>query len=159
MEPLIRSVSERIKDEKPPGWLTVWRDYRKWIASGRDVRAIVLRHADRGKSGASLTPEVRPRPMVIDELYMTEERKRVPEVHLEIVRRLTDANKLRRVTPHFRFQADGRSTVRLHGDRHTNSWWHDMANAAPKWNLAYLAPVPKLPARSRGCRWITLPAT
>ena len=57
MEPLIRSVSERIKDDKPPGWLTVWRDYRKWIASGRDVRAIVLRHADRGKSGARSLPD------------------------------------------------------------------------------------------------------
>jgi putative transposase len=32
---------------------------------------------------------------VIDELYMTPERKRVPEVHLEIVRRLSDANQLR----------------------------------------------------------------
>ena len=32
---------------------------------------------------------------VIQELYMTAERKRVPEVHLEIVRRLSDANKFR----------------------------------------------------------------
>ena len=31
----------------------------------------------------------------IKELYLTTERKRVPEVHLEIVRRLTDANKFR----------------------------------------------------------------
>ena len=34
MEPLIRSVAERIKDDKPPGWLTVWRDYRKWVGCG-----------------------------------------------------------------------------------------------------------------------------
>jgi hypothetical protein len=52
MEPLIRLVSERVNDDKPPGWLTVWRDYRKWVAAGRDVRAIILRHADRGKRGA-----------------------------------------------------------------------------------------------------------
>ena len=57
---------------------------------------------------------------VIDELYMTEERKRVPEVHLEIVRRLSDANRFRPESCHFRFQAEGRSTVRLNGDRHTN---------------------------------------
>ena len=60
MEPLIRLVSERIKDDTPPGWLTVWRDYRKWIASGRDVRAIVLRYADRGKSGADRCRTRRP---------------------------------------------------------------------------------------------------
>ena len=96
MEPLIRSVSERIKDDKPPGWLTVWRDYRKWIASGRDIRAIVLRHADRGKSVARSLPATQTiSDRVIDELYMTPERKRVPEVHLEIVRRLSDANQLR----------------------------------------------------------------
>jgi putative transposase len=96
MEPSIRSRAERIKEDNPPGWLTVWRDYRKWIASGRDVRAIVLRHADRGKSGARSLPTTQTiSDCVIDELYMTPERKRVPEVHLEIVRRLTDANRLR----------------------------------------------------------------
>lgn len=96
MEPLIRVVSERIKDDKPPSWLTVWRDYRKWIAAGRDVRAIILRHADRGKSGGRLLPDTRiVSDRVIDELYMTPERKRVPEVHLEIVRQLRDANQLR----------------------------------------------------------------
>jgi putative transposase len=96
MEPLIRSVSERIHDDKPPGWLTVWRDYRKWIAAGRDIRAIVLRHADRGQRGTRSLPDTQiVSERVIDELYMTPERKRVPEVHLEIVRRLTEANQFR----------------------------------------------------------------
>ena len=52
MQPLIQQLAEEIADPNPPGWRTVWRDYRKWIACGRDIRAIVLRHADRGKSGA-----------------------------------------------------------------------------------------------------------
>jgi putative transposase len=96
MEPLIRSVSERIHDDKPPGWLTVWRDYRKWIAAGRDVRAIILRYADRGKRGTRSLPDTRiVSERVIDELYMTPERKRVPEVHLEIVRQISEANQLR----------------------------------------------------------------
>ena len=38
LEPLIRTVAERIKDNKPPGWLTLWRNYRQWIAAGRDCR-------------------------------------------------------------------------------------------------------------------------
>jgi len=96
IESLIRSVSERIKDARPPGWRTVCRDYRKWTAAGRDIRAIILRHADRGKRGTRLTPEVKAiSDQVIQELYLTAERKRVPEVHWEIVRRLTDANKFR----------------------------------------------------------------
>jgi putative transposase len=55
-----------------------------------------LRYADRGKRGTRSLPEVQiVSERVIDELYMTPERKRVPEVHLEIVRRLGEANQLR----------------------------------------------------------------
>ena len=90
MQPLISLVSERINDTKPPGWRTLARDYRKWLNAGRDVRAVILRYSDRGG------PEVK---SVIDEviaeLYLTAERKRVPEVHLEIVRRLAEANQFR----------------------------------------------------------------
>jgi putative transposase len=96
IEPLIWSVSERIKDTQPPGWRTVCRDYLKWIGASRDIRAIILRHADRGRRGTRLAPEVKAvSDQVIKELYLTAERKRVPEVHLEIVRRLTDANRFR----------------------------------------------------------------
>ena len=96
IEPLVRSVSERIKDLKPPGWRTVCRDYRKWLAAGRDIRAIILRYADRGKRGPRLPSDVTTvSEQVIEELYMAAERKRVPEVHLEIVRRLSDTNRFR----------------------------------------------------------------
>ncbi len=96
MKPLIGSVSEEIKDTKPPGWLTVWRDYRKWVAAGRDIRAIVLRYGDRGRREARMSPEVKiTTEQVIKDLYLKPERKRVPEVHLEIVRRLNDENKFR----------------------------------------------------------------
>lgn len=110
MQPLIRSVSERIKDPKPPSWLTVWRDYRKWLAAGRDIRAIILRHADRGKCGTRMLPEVQAiSDRVIEDLYMTPERKKVPEVHLEIVRRLCDSNKFRPETE--RLPIPSRSTI------------------------------------------------
>jgi putative transposase len=96
MGPLIQSVSERINDAKPPGWRTLARDYGKWMRAGRDVRAVISRHSDKGSRGPRMVPEVKTAAdEVIDELYMTEERKRVPEVHLEIVRRLADANRFR----------------------------------------------------------------
>lgn len=43
IEPITRVVADRIKDNKSPGWRTVCRDYRKWLAAGRDIRAIILR--------------------------------------------------------------------------------------------------------------------
>ncbi len=100
MVPLIQHVSEQIDDTKPPGWRTLSRDYRKWLNAGRDIRALILRHADRGLRGTRMLPEVRDiTDDVIEQLYMTAERKRVPEVHLEIVRRLADANQFRRSDP------------------------------------------------------------
>ncbi len=94
--PLTRAVAERIKDSKPPSWRTVCRDYRKWVAAGRDIRAIIPRHADKGRTGSRMMPEVKGIcDQVIQELYMTAERKRVPEVHLEVIRRLNDVNKFR----------------------------------------------------------------
>jgi len=110
IEPITRVVADRINDNKPPGWRTVCRDYRKWLAAGRDIRAIVLRHAERGRPGTRLAPEVKTiSDQVIQELYMTSERKRVPEVHLEIVRRLSDANKFRPETE--RFSIPSRNTI------------------------------------------------
>jgi putative transposase len=99
MEPLIRAVSERISDTKPPGWRTLARNYRRWLTAGRDARAIIYRYSDRGSRAPRILAEVK---AVIDEvvagLYMTVERKRVPEIHLEIIRRLTDANQFRPAT-------------------------------------------------------------
>ena len=96
MEPLIRSVAEEVKDTKPPGWRTLARDYRKWRKTGRDIRSIISRFSDRGRRGGRMHPEVLAiSEQVIEELYMTAERKRVPEVHLEIVRRVSDRNKFR----------------------------------------------------------------
>ena len=110
IEPLTRAVAERVTDSKPPGWRTVCRDYRKWVAAGRDIRALILRHADKGRGGPRILPEVKSiSDQVIQELYMTAERKRVPEVHLEIVRRLSDANKFRPKAEHLPIPS--RSTI------------------------------------------------
>ena len=89
IEPLIQSVSKELEDTKPPGWRTLCRNYRNWLAAGRDIRAIILRNSARGRHGTRMLPEVKAvSDQVIEELYLTAERKRVPEVHLEIVRRL-----------------------------------------------------------------------
>jgi len=96
IEPLIRSISEQINDTKPPNWRTVCRDHRKWLAAGRDIRAIISHHANRGNRIPRMPPEVKAiSEQVLADLYMTPERKRVPEVHLEILRRLNDENEFR----------------------------------------------------------------
>lgn len=96
LEPVIGEVANQAGDSKPPSWRTLARDYKRWLAAGRDINVLVPRHADRGGRGSRFLPEVGAiSDATINELYMTLERKRVPEVHLEIVRRLADANRLR----------------------------------------------------------------
>jgi putative transposase len=91
-----QAVSDALSDASPPSVRTVCRDYRKWISAGRNICAILFRYADRGKHGTRMLPEAKAlSDQVVDELYMTAERKRVPEVHLEIVRRLEEANEFR----------------------------------------------------------------
>jgi putative transposase len=110
IDPLNRKVSEATEDFSPPSWRTVCRDYRKWVAAGRDIRAIILRYADRGRRGTRLSPEVKTiSDQVIEELYMTAERKRVSEVYLEIVRRLAEANRFR--SEPYRLAIPSRSTI------------------------------------------------
>ena len=110
IQPLIESVSSALSDSSPPSVRTVCRDYRKWISAGRDIRAILFRYSDRGKRGTRMLPEVKViSDQVVDELFMTAERKRVPEVHLEIVRRLEEANEFR--YGHGRLSTPSRRTV------------------------------------------------
>lgn len=96
IEQLITTVAARLGDANPPGWCSVYRDYRKWIAAGRDLRAIIFRYADRGKSGSRAAEAVQAIiNRVIESLYMTPERKRVPEIHMEIARQVDVENRLR----------------------------------------------------------------
>lgn len=96
IQPLVLRVAAAIADSHPPGWRTVCRDYRKWRNAQCDIRAIIPRLQDRGKRGMRMVPEVKAIcDQVIEELYMTTERKRVPEIHLELLRRLDDANRFR----------------------------------------------------------------
>jgi putative transposase len=99
LESLVSRIAERIGEARAPSCRTLSRDYRKWLAAGRDIRAVIPRHTDRGGRGSQMLPEVTAiADAVIEELYMTPERKRVPEIHFEIVRRLADANSLRSPT-------------------------------------------------------------
>src|ERR1051326_1177038 len=59
LEALTSAIAQRIGDVRPPSSRTLSRDYRKWLAAGRDIRAIIPRHADRGGRGSQMQPEVR----------------------------------------------------------------------------------------------------
>jgi putative transposase len=94
--PIITTISERIGDPHPPSFSTVYRNYRRWIATAKDIRAMIPNYTGRGNRTRRWSSEVS---AVIDEsikdVYMTPERKRMSDVHAEIYRRLTRENQFR----------------------------------------------------------------
>ena len=140
IQPLIQTVSGALSDSSPPSVRTVCRDYRKWISTGRDIRAILFRYSDRGKRGARMLPEVQAiSDQVVDELYMIAERKRVPEVHLEIVRRLEEANEFRYGND--KLPVPSQRTVYREIARRSpyDVMVRVLASAAPRWHSGYPA--------------------
>lgn len=59
LEPVIDRVSKEIGDRKPPSWLTLYRWYKSYTASGSDIRSLVPRSSEKGNRQSRLNPEVR----------------------------------------------------------------------------------------------------
>ena len=96
VSPIIRTVAHRIEDPHPPSFSTFYRDYRKWLAVERDIRATIPNYAGRGAHGSRWPAEVAAvMEDSINDVYMTAERRRMSDVHAEILRRLSSVNKLR----------------------------------------------------------------
>jgi putative transposase len=145
IQPLIREVAEKIDDSNPPGWRTLCREYRKWLATGRDIRAIIPRYHERGKRGSRMVPEAKAiTDQVLDQLYMTPERKCVPEVHLEVIRRLEELNQFRPQAE--RLAIPSRRTIYREIDRRSpyEVMVARFGNAAPRWRAESQAPGPTL---------------
>jgi putative transposase len=114
LTPIIRAVSEQIKDERPPSWITLYRWLRDYEAAGRDVRALVPAIKARGNrrrkiSGKGLNEygaEDYERASAVDDLidqvirtrYLSANRPTVSSVCENLQARIIDENRLR--SPH-----------------------------------------------------------
>ena len=59
LEPIISQVSKEISDRQPPSWLTLYRWYKNYSESGKDIRALVPLHSAKGNRESRLNPEVK----------------------------------------------------------------------------------------------------
>jgi putative transposase len=93
---MIADVAAENNDLDPSSWSRVYRYYRLWVASGKDIRALIPDYCNRGRHTLSSIPFVgTTMMMVIGQLYMVRNFSSIPDVHLEIQRRIEDQNKLR----------------------------------------------------------------
>lgn len=77
----IKKQAQRLGDEEPPHWKTVYRWEKEYIASGKDIRSLIDRSKHRGPKGSTLSPEVVAIiHRTIDEFYLTQKRPRVSDI-------------------------------------------------------------------------------
>jgi putative transposase len=48
LPPLIEQISQTIRDDSPPSWITLYRWYKRFESAGRDIRALVTNGKTRG---------------------------------------------------------------------------------------------------------------
>jgi putative transposase len=94
--PLIATVAKHIGDPHPPSFSTVYRNYRNWIATAKDIRAAIPNHLARGNRTKRWPQEVSATiDTSIQNIYMTPERRRMSDVHAEVHRQLARENQFR----------------------------------------------------------------
>ncbi len=85
LNPIIAEVADKTGDMNPPSWITLYR-WDKNFKKREDVRDLIPAHALKGNRKTKVTPEVWEKiDGAIDELYLTEERLSVKDVHLKVV--------------------------------------------------------------------------
>jgi len=102
--PVIKNVSQKIQDLDPPSFTSIYRWYKRYIESSKDIRSLIPRVPHRGNRNNKLSGDVLKAKAVqeiIDEevnvFYLSTERPSVPELHSRIVVRIENENNYRSV--------------------------------------------------------------
>ncbi|MEL6930223.1 MAG: Mu transposase C-terminal domain-containing protein [Cyanobacteria bacterium J06600_6] len=96
LEPIVAQVSKEISDSKPPSWLTLYRWYKSYIASGCDIRSLVPLHSGKGNRQSRLNPEVRQIIKdAIDVVYLNLTQAQGMDVYDRVLININQSNRLR----------------------------------------------------------------
>lgn len=96
LAPVLSAVSASTSDEKPPSLSTLRRWYERFVQADKDVRALIPRHAWRGRRRRRIDPlVVSIMEAMIDRHYLTKARKSVTEVYDYVIDEIARANKQR----------------------------------------------------------------
>jgi len=91
----IKEISKEIEDPKPPSYASVQR-WKKKAGPKLDIRKLVDRIHLKGNRTDRLDPEVQDRiDEIIDEFYLTENRKSIEETHSNLCDSIREDNKFR----------------------------------------------------------------
>lgn len=102
IDPIIDIVSKEIHDPKPPNWISVYRWFRDFTASGENIRSLISAHCKKGNHNSKISPDIDKVNVInkivdnsINEIYLTQQRKPVQAVYDNVVVRIADENRFR----------------------------------------------------------------
>lgn len=96
LEDMIIQTSQQISDTNPPSAITLYRWIRSYEHSGRDIRALIPSHKNKGNRCPRLPREVTDIvEKVISQSYLTEQRATVKHVYDLVVARISHDNLFR----------------------------------------------------------------
>lgn len=95
---VIVSVAEKINDDKPPHWSTVYRWHRKYLSAGNDIRALSSQNERKGNRLPILLPEVQALiDETIDKIYLTLERPSISKAFSKLCTKIDTENTFREI--------------------------------------------------------------
>lgn len=96
LDPILKNTAARIGDAKAPSWISGWRWYHDYTASGRDPRSLLASRDRQGNHKPRHRPEVYDLTrQARDEIYLALERKSVLDVEARAVVLVDDLNRFR----------------------------------------------------------------
>ena len=96
LEPIISQVSKEISDRQPPSWLTLYRWYKNYSESGKDIRALVPLHSAKGNRSSRLNPEVKKIIKdAIERVYLNTTQAEGMDVYDRVLVEINQCNRLR----------------------------------------------------------------
>lgn len=96
LKPVIAEVSQKIEDSKPPSWSTLYRWYKNYIASDKDIRSLVPLHSAKGNHKSRLNPEVRQIIKdAIEQIYLNPTQAEGMDVYDRVIIGINQSNRIR----------------------------------------------------------------
>lgn len=96
LKPVIAEVSQEIEDSKPPSWSTLYRWYKNYIASDKDIRSLVPLHSAKGNHKSRLNPEVKQIIKdAIEQVYLNPTQAEGMDVYERVIIGINQSNRIR----------------------------------------------------------------
>ena len=96
LKPVITEVSQEIEDSKPPSWSTLYRWYKNYIASDKDIRSLVPLHSAKGNYKSRLNPEVRQIIKdAIEQVYLNPIQAEGMDIYDRVIIGINQSNRIR----------------------------------------------------------------